>query len=51
MTPLIVDLFAGGGGQVLRLWCRWWGHRWTRDDRGAPVADFLCCVRCGRWER
>lgn len=36
---------------MTRLLCRWFGHRWRIDDRGAPVAVFWLCGRCGRWER
>lgn len=32
--------------------CRWYGHDWRDDDRGAPVIPlFVVCVRCGKWSR
>lgn len=33
-------------------WCRYFGHRWTEDNRGDPVIPaFIVCVRCGKWQR
>lgn len=34
-----------------RAICRNRGHSFVRDERGAPVALPLVCVRCGKWER
>ncbi len=40
-------------GERFRRWvCRWYGHHWAHDDRGAPVINlFAVCRRCGKWTR
>jgi hypothetical protein len=37
--------------EIRRAWCRWFGHRWVLDTRGAPVTTFNVCARCGKWVR
>lgn len=34
--------------RIERLWCRWFGHDWTIDQRGEPVTTFAVCERCGK---
>ena len=34
-----------------RATCWVFGHRVLRDARGAPVADFEVCRRCGKFDR
>lgn len=31
-----------------RLLCRELDHLWAEERRGAPVTEFLLCVRCGK---
>lgn len=31
-----------------RLLCRETAHRWHEERRGAPVTEYLLCVRCGK---
>lgn len=34
--------------ELERLICRFTAHVWFEQRRGAPVTEFLCCVRCGK---
>ncbi len=37
--------------ELERLLCRELGHRAIVDQRGAPVAEFWLCLRCGKFWR
>lgn len=32
----------------VRIWCDVLGHRWRANRRGAPVTEFMQCIRCGK---
>lgn len=55
-APAFLATFTSEGLETLRrvlsrAICRNRGHSFVRDQRGAPVALPLVCVRCGKWER